>query len=216
MSGSFTPRWCLAVALLSIFAVPLRADDTRPDKERAEARKLQDRAEALQKMGKRAEADKLFRQAIERFTKLVRDYPAVPAYRHDLAIASIHLGRLSLGVGKPAEAERQFRQAIALFEQLLKADTPDRAAGNSRGLAAALTELGRALQAGGKAADAMKALQRARTIQEKLVKDHPKEAAYRKELAQTLTALGKALAAQGKKKEAEEVQKQARALNEKK
>jgi hypothetical protein len=48
------------------------------------------------------------------------------------------------------------------------------------------------------------------------VKDHPREAAYRKELAQTLTALARVLAAQGKKEEAEKLQKQARELAEKK
>jgi tetratricopeptide (TPR) repeat protein len=140
MSPSLSLHRSLAVALLSIFVLlPVQAEDTRPDKERAEARKLQDRALALDRMGKKAEADKLFRQAIDRLTKLVRDYPAVGVYRHDLAIASIHLGKLSLETGKPAEAEKQLRQAIALFQQLLKADSPDKAAGHRRGLAAALT-----------------------------------------------------------------------------
>jgi serine/threonine protein kinase/Flp pilus assembly protein TadD len=74
-------------------------------------------------LGKRAEAEKEYRQALALYEKLAADFPAVPEYRHDLASSHNNLGALLAGLGKRAEAEKEYRQALALYEKLA-ADFP--------------------------------------------------------------------------------------------
>jgi serine/threonine protein kinase len=70
------------------------------------------------RLGRKAEAAAAFRQARDGFEQLAADFPAVPLYRHGLAISHNNLGLLLADLGKGAEAERAYRQALALFEKL--------------------------------------------------------------------------------------------------
>jgi tetratricopeptide (TPR) repeat protein len=66
----------------------------------------------LTNLGKHAEAEVQFRQAIALRRPLVDDFPAVPAYRDSLAGSHTNLGIVLTNLGKHAEAEVQFRQAL--------------------------------------------------------------------------------------------------------
>lgn len=65
---------------------------------------------------KPAEAE--HRQARELRQRLVRDYPAVPGYRQDLASSHNALALVFAAKGKTAEAAAEYRQAIAIQEKL--------------------------------------------------------------------------------------------------
>src|SRR5207253_8680707 len=55
--------------------------------------------------------------------KLAADFPAVPAYRQDLARSHTNLGALLAGLSKRPEAEAAYRQALAIQDKLA-ADFP--------------------------------------------------------------------------------------------
>src|SRR6185369_15374814 len=68
---------------------------------------------------KRTEAESEFRAALAIEYQLVANFPAVPAYRRDLAKTLVGLGKLLLDLGKAADAETEFRQALALLDRLV-------------------------------------------------------------------------------------------------
>src|SRR5262249_43792290 len=72
----------------------------------------------LADLGKRAEAEAAYRQALATQGKLAADFPAVPQYRQELARSHNNLGNLLMGLGKRAEAEAAYRQALAIQEKL--------------------------------------------------------------------------------------------------
>jgi tetratricopeptide (TPR) repeat protein len=77
----------------------------------------------LADLGKQAEAEQRYRQALALQEKLAADFPAVPQYRQDLASSHDNLGLLLASLGKRPEAEQEYRQALALREKLA-ADFP--------------------------------------------------------------------------------------------
>jgi hypothetical protein len=69
-------------------------------------------------MGKPAEAEAEFQQAIGLFTRLTLDYPSVPAYREELARAQNNLAIAYARQRQWAAAEAAWQQALAVFEKL--------------------------------------------------------------------------------------------------
>jgi tetratricopeptide (TPR) repeat protein len=77
----------------------------------------------LRDLGKRPEAEQQYRQALALHEQLAADFPAVPQYRHDLAMSYHNLGLVLRDLGKRPEAEQRYRRALALQEKLA-ADFP--------------------------------------------------------------------------------------------
>jgi hypothetical protein len=70
----------------------------------------------LGELGQLAEAE--YRRALDLQQKLTADFPAVPEYRHDLALSQGNLGSLLRASGKLAEAEAAHRRALDQYEKL--------------------------------------------------------------------------------------------------
>jgi tetratricopeptide (TPR) repeat protein len=77
----------------------------------------------LRDLGQWKEAETAYRAALAIKEKVTADFPAVPAYRQDLARTHSNLGVLLHFLDKPKEAEKAFRAALALQEKLT-ADFP--------------------------------------------------------------------------------------------
>jgi tetratricopeptide (TPR) repeat protein len=69
-------------------------------------------------MGKHAEAETAFRQALAVQEKLAAEFPSVPQYRQELGRSHHCMGGLLLELRKFLQAETVFRQALAVREQL--------------------------------------------------------------------------------------------------
>jgi tetratricopeptide (TPR) repeat protein len=75
-------------------------------------------AGVLQRDQRPAEAEPLYRRAVELLDQLVSDFPAVPKHRHDLAATLEKQGRWLIGDQRAREAEPVLRRALALREDL--------------------------------------------------------------------------------------------------
>ena len=63
-------------------------------------------------LGRRAEAMPAYRHALDRYEKLVTDFPAVPEYRQGLAGNHHNLGTLLRRLAQRPPAEEAFRRAM--------------------------------------------------------------------------------------------------------
>src|SRR6202011_3586624 len=100
---------------------------------------------------------------------VVTEDPTNTKARHELARAYNNLGILQLRMGKPpAEALRAHQRAGELREQLAR-EAPDNA-GYKNDLARSYHNLARVQAKTGQRAEALRSLERARTIREELVK----------------------------------------------
>jgi tetratricopeptide (TPR) repeat protein len=70
-----------------------------------------------------AEAEAADRRAVEVWEKLAADFPAVPEYRHRLALSVYGLGNHLYDQGQYPEAQAEYRRAVTLLEKLT-ADYP--------------------------------------------------------------------------------------------
>jgi tetratricopeptide (TPR) repeat protein len=91
--------------------------------------------------------------------KLAADFPAVPAYRSNLASSHNNLGLLLAGLGKGAVAQQQYRKALAIREKLA-ADFPA-VPGYRVELGASYCNFGDLMARGGKLADSLVWFQKA-------------------------------------------------------
>jgi serine/threonine protein kinase len=128
-----------------------------------------------------------YRDFVAELEKLVRDHPAVPDYRQQLARNRVNLGLVLGGMGRGAEAEAVFRTAIAEYEALTAAHP--RAPAYRADLAAARVHLSRALVALGRRAEAEQAQREAAADYEKLMAADPQAQDYHSNLASVMLTL---------------------------
>src|SRR5262249_29584257 len=64
-------------------------------------------------------AEQAFRKALGNAQKLVTDFPAVPEYRHLLAVCHCDFGHLLKETARPQEAEKAFHEALHLYQGLV-------------------------------------------------------------------------------------------------
>jgi tetratricopeptide (TPR) repeat protein len=140
------------------------------DKDGKDGKELQEKARDLQAAGVKAmqggqlkEAEAAFRQSLALQQKLAQEFPAMPAYRLDLARGYLNLSQLHRVTGRINEAEASARQAIALLEQLLAPNVPDR----RTELARAYRQLGAILRDLGRQGEAEETLRRADALEKK-------------------------------------------------
>ena len=172
------------------------------EKTRARTAKAAGRVGLIERrLGRKEEGVAAFRMAGDGYRTLAADFPAVPAYRNNLATTLDDLGNLLADLGRKAEAEEQHRNALDI-RQRLAADFP--AVPGYRGnLAASHNNLGNLLAGLGRKADAEGQYKNGLAIQERLVADFPTVPAYRNDLASSHNGLANLLAALGKRAEAE-------------
>jgi tetratricopeptide (TPR) repeat protein len=125
----------------------------------------------LAALKKRAEAEAAYRQALALQERLTADFPAVPAYRLELASSYNSLGVLLRDLRKWAAAESACRQALALRERLA-ADFPAMPLYRQE-LASSHNNLGMLLAALGKRAEAEAAYRQALALRERLAAEFP-------------------------------------------
>jgi serine/threonine protein kinase/tetratricopeptide (TPR) repeat protein len=165
------------------------------------------------RLGRKEEAVAANRQALDGYEKLTADFPAVPAYRQELARHHNNLGVLLADLGKGAEAEQQYRQALA-HQEKLAAEFPAIAAyrldlpRNHHNLGFLLAGLGKGLEA-------ERQYRQALALQDKLGADYPTVPEYSQELARSHHNLGTLLYGLGKPAAAEQEYRRALALWEK-
>jgi tetratricopeptide (TPR) repeat protein len=167
----------------------------------------------LADLGKRAEAEAAYRQALAIQDKLAGEYPAVPQYRQELATSHNNLGILHARLGKRAEAEEAYRKALAIHEKL--AGEYPAVPQYRQELATSHNNLGNLLASLGKPAEAEAAYRQALAIQAKLAAEFPAVPEYRQELASSHNNLATLLHQQGHRAEAEAAYRQALAIKEK-
>jgi tetratricopeptide (TPR) repeat protein len=74
----------------------------------------------LDGLGKRAEAEAAFRQALAIQEKLAADFPIVPQYRIELGGSQCNLGHLLRASKQPAQALPWYARSIATLEDVLR------------------------------------------------------------------------------------------------
>ena len=144
---------------------------------------------------------KLFRRAIELCESLAADFPSVPDYRYQLAIAFDNLSLFLFGDDCAAEAEQSWRRAVELEEKLV-ADSPSVPRYKKR-LAISCGNLGELIWEEGRHQDAEPLLRRCVALFEELVADSPADRVCRRCLASDRVDLGRFLAETGRTLEAE-------------
>jgi serine/threonine protein kinase len=128
-----------------------------------------------------------YRDFVAELEKLVREHPAAPDYREQLARNRVNLGLVLAGMGRAAEAEAVFRAAVAEYESLATAHP--RAPAYRADLAAARVHLSRALLALGRRAEAEQAQRAAAADYEQLMAADPQAQDYHSNLASVMLTL---------------------------
>jgi serine/threonine protein kinase/Flp pilus assembly protein TadD len=146
--------------------------------------------------------------------RLTTDFPAVPAYRYELAKSLTHLGQVLDHVGKRREAEAAFRQALSNWEKL-DADFPNPPPEYRGESAVSHNQLGNLLNGAGNREEAERSFRQALDIRAQLVGDFPTVPEYRTRLAQSHDNLGLLLSTLGRSQQAETAFGQALAIQEK-
>ena len=165
------------------------------------------------RLGRKHESAAAFRRAHDGYAALAAEFPAVPAYRQELALSQDNLGNLLADLGKRPEAEEQYRKALAIQEKLA-AESPAVPA-YRLDLALSHNNLGVLLRDLGKRPEAEEQNRKALALLEKLSAEFPDVPRYRQDLALSHNSLGILLAGLGKGPEVEEQYRKALAIQEK-
>jgi serine/threonine-protein kinase len=152
------------------------------------ARAYRNLASVHHALGRYAEAEKDFKQALDLQRQLAAEMPSVPAYRHDLASNYLRFGILLQDANQLGQAEAAYRQAIALQEELAAEFPAVPAFRKDHGNA--YTNLGNLLKHTGRLNEAETAYRHAVSLQEKLVADVPDGPDHRFALAGCCNNLG--------------------------
>jgi serine/threonine-protein kinase len=180
----------------------LSEEDSADPQVRAEAARAYFRVGYINnELGRYAEAEGAWREAVSRFGQLAAEHPAVPGYRQDLAQSHNNLGNLLQVTGRRKEAEESHRAALDLRERLAQEHpgVPD----YRIDLADSHHNLGALRQVTGRPQEAEASYRAALALQERLAQEHPAVPGYRDDLAQSHNNLGNLLQATGRRKEAE-------------
>ncbi len=157
------------------------------------------------------EAEEAWKSSAEMYAKLVDDYPAVPAYRQELAQVLSGLSVVYYHTRRIAEARTSQEKNLALQRRLV-ADFPDEPE-YRKDLAMAIRGWGILLKNTGEPKEAEQAHRDSLEIQRQLTTEFPNDIGYLEELAQTQMNLGELLFQLGRLSEAEESQRESRALH---
>jgi hypothetical protein len=133
------------------------------------------------RLGRNVEAAAAFHRARDGYANLAADFPAVVAYRQNIASSSGRLAIQLAVLGKRAEAEKQNRHALAIYDQLV-AEFPDVPRYRER-LATCHLNLGNLRIGLEKPAEAEKEYRQSRAIFAKLAADFPAVPEYRQRLS---------------------------------
>jgi serine/threonine-protein kinase len=161
-------------------------------------------------LGRNAEAQQSFGEALRLCEQLVQEHPEVLEYQGDLAVTYRNLGVLQGESGRRAEAERSYGEARRLFEKLAQ-EHPE-VTEYQADLARTYTGLGNLQQESGRRGEAERSYGEARRLYEPLAKEHPQVPAYQTGLTGTYGNLGLLQAESGRGAEAERSHGEARRL----
>ncbi len=203
-------RKLLEDALKFYEAVPDKVDTEASQQEVARAYLRIGKIHQL--LGKHAEAQKAYREAVALLNKLVAEAPREPSHQQELARGLHDLGSLLSEVGRLAEAMESHRLAMAIQTKLV-ADFPDKPV-HRRDLADGYRILTRLLVNVGRLEEAEASCRKALELIEKLVADFPKVADYQAALADNYQLLGNLFKATRRQAEAEAAFKKAQSIRE--
>jgi tetratricopeptide (TPR) repeat protein len=139
-------------------------------------------------LGRLDAAEKEYRAALTLQEKLAEQFPAVPAYRKDLARSHNSLGLLLAGLSQLDAAEKEYRAALTLREQL--AEQFPAVPAYRQELARSHNNLGLLLRDLGRLDAAEKEYRAALVLYEKLAEQFPGVHGYRQNLAGSHNNLG--------------------------
>ncbi len=165
------------------------------------------------RLGRNAEAEAAWRQALDGYAKLVAEFPAVPKYRKNLAMIGSNLGNLLDGLGKLPDAEAHYRESQAILEKLVAEFPTD--PDYRQHLARTVGNLGILMRHMRRLPEAEAQYRKSVAILEKLVAEFPADPEHRDYLAGYRNNLGNLLTELGKRSEALEQLREALAIQEK-
>jgi tetratricopeptide (TPR) repeat protein len=148
-------------------------------------------ADIQYRLGSAADAERSFKQALDRLQKLADEFPEVPAYRQSLGESLRNLAELQSNTARYSIAETNLRRTLALQEKLVS-DSPSNA-GYRSDLSRSYYLAGRALISLNRLPDAEKYLRLALGIQRALVAEFSSVQKYQLYLAKSSFALSSAL-----------------------
>jgi tetratricopeptide (TPR) repeat protein/serine/threonine protein kinase len=158
-------------------------------------------------LGKSAEAEADYRQAVQMAADLAAMFPDDPAYPEVLALGSRSLGALLVGLGRYQEAETFYRRALALMRERA------RDALNKQeirvALANVLQNLAVVLLALERGAEAVDAAREAQELLEHLIAEHPDNPSYHALLGTALNTLATSRQKKGERTEAVQLYRRA-------
>jgi serine/threonine protein kinase/tetratricopeptide (TPR) repeat protein len=164
------------------------------------------------RLGKHADAEAAYNQAVRLQAALVAALPATPDYRRELAAGLYNLGALLMDRGRRTEAKEAYRRALRVREQLAT-DFPTEPL-YRWDLAKSHNNLGLLLEQTSRPQDAEQAYHQAIALQEKLIAEVPAGPGYRQELAKSYNNLAVLLTTRDRLPEAEQAYHQALAVQE--
>ncbi len=103
----------------------LADEDPRPEYRYLLAENSQQLSHLLAELDRTREASQLGLDAMQELAKLADEFPKVPRYKSDLAVAYNNLGLLSLKLGRDEEAIQYLRQNLATWEHLVSSFPED-------------------------------------------------------------------------------------------
>lgn len=146
-------------------------------------------------LGRFAEAEEDYGQAIRQLSLLVDEQPREPPLVRELAAAHNNAGLLAEQMGRTAVAEKAYRRALDLWLRLGEAAPSDDV---QQAHAATLSNLGRLLVQFGRTTDAEQCFEKAIELQASLVKEKPDDAQRRFALATSRINYGNLRLASGR------------------
>ena len=158
-------------------------------------------------IGRPADAQIAFRDAIEIREKLVQDHPTTSRYQDGLAWCYVDLALALHQTGRAAEAQACYSKAIEVREKLVQ-DNPARYDYKHQ-LALSYRDFGNLQRATGRIVEAVASQRKAIEIRQELAIDYPADAACQANLATDLALGGDALALLGQWTESADLYAQA-------
>jgi serine/threonine protein kinase/tetratricopeptide (TPR) repeat protein len=162
----------------------------------------------LSELSKQPDGEQTLRHSLALREKLVQDYPNVSRFRGDLAGGYQALGHLFYRSRRWVDARIPTEKAVECWQSIVA--RPGSAPASSFNLSESYRRLGIVLAELGKSDEAEKAFQQGLTLDEKLVKEFPQNAAYRRSLASGHGCLAKLFRDSGQAKRVESALRQAR------
>jgi serine/threonine protein kinase len=191
----------------------LAADKTNDEASRARTAAAAYRVAMIEaRLGWKEQSIVAFRMARDGYAKLTSDFPAIAAYRVDLARNHNNVANVLDELGKHSEAEEEYRKALATLEKLA-ADFPA-VPDYKKYLAIGHTNLGKLRRKLGKPSSAEKEYRVAIAMLERLTADFPAVPEYGRFLAGSHASVGWLLRDLAKRSDAEEHYRKAISIQE--